>query len=84
MNSGGMDLRPLISHLDRVLESLTSMKDAFEQANKPNILEDYYNLMVALERAKEARERLLTIHQNQQQNPGGKNPLMGTLRSTKP
>jgi hypothetical protein len=84
MKSEGMHLIPLISHLDRVLESLTSMKNAFEQANKPNILEDYYNLMVALERTKEAKERLLTIHQKQEQNPGEKNPLMGTLRSTKP
>jgi flagellin-specific chaperone FliS len=62
--------RLLIPYLDKVLEILEAMKISFEQTKIPGSVDDYYNVVMSLERAKEIKTRLEAIIQSQQGRKG--------------
>jgi hypothetical protein len=56
----------MIAHLEMVAETLQtvpSIPEGARQTGNPLIVDDYYSLMLALERAKEAEERLTAVSQ---------------------
>jgi hypothetical protein len=66
--------------LDKVLEILESMKNTYEQGKIPVVVDDYCNVMIALERIKDAKERLATVIQRQQKGSEGEGSLKAALR----
>lgn len=62
----------MIANLDRVLETLQPMQQSIMhdtwQTTNPVLVDEYYNLLLAYERTKEARERLLTVFQKLQED----------------
>jgi len=57
-----------INRLDSILSSLQSIQEAFEQAKEKYNVDDYFDIMVALNRGKEIREKLFMIVQRQSRN----------------
>ena len=66
MEFSGNPPRLLIPYLDKVFEILESMKNSYEQANNLVVVDDYYDVLIALERTKEIKQRLEAIIQRQQ------------------
>ena len=66
MEFSGNPPRLLIPYLDKVFEILESMKTSYEQANNLVVVDDYYDVLIALERTQEIKQRLEAIIQRQQ------------------
>ena len=66
--------------LDKVLEILESMKNSYEQGKTSFIVDDYYNVMIAVERIKDAKERLAVVIQRQQKRSEWEGSLKVALR----
>jgi ABC-type histidine transport system ATPase subunit len=66
--------------LDKVLEILESMKNTYEQGKTSFIVDDYYNVMIALERTKDAKERLAAVIQRQQKGSEEEGSMKAALR----
>ena len=54
-----------IERLDSIVISLQLIQDAFEQAQEKFNVDDYYNILMSLNRAKEIKEKLNRIMQRQ-------------------
>jgi len=62
----------MIANLDKVLEMLQpfyqSILHATPQMRKSVVVDDYYNLLLAYEKTKEARDRLLAVFKKLQED----------------
>lgn len=54
-----------IERLDSVVNSLQLIQNSFEQAKEKFNVDDYYNILISLDRAKEIRDKLNRILQRQ-------------------
>jgi hypothetical protein len=61
----GKRLAPDIERLDSLVISLKLIQDAFEQAQEKFNVDDYYDILISLDRAKEIKEKLYRIMQRQ-------------------
>jgi len=61
----GKRLAPDIERLDSLVISLKLIQDAFEQAQEKFNVDDYYDILISLGRAKEIKGRLYMIMQRQ-------------------
>ena len=61
----GKRLAPDIERLDSIVISLKLIQDAFEQAQEKFNVDDYYDILISLDRAKEIKEKLYRIMHRQ-------------------
>jgi hypothetical protein len=57
----------VVDSLEGISRTLVGVKEAIEQARPSPVVDDYFQILVALERINEAKERLMKISEKQKE-----------------
>ncbi len=77
----GDKLFQISSQLESVIEALASVREKIERRGASGLVDEYFEILIALQRISEAKERLVKVAEDQKQKEGAKRERLFTINT---